>query len=85
MAITGAVTSFMARLAASLAEQHSSAMWRSQFSTTTIASSTTIPMARIMPKSVRVLIENPRADMPAKVPMRDTGTATAGISVVRQL
>jgi len=60
-------------------------MWRSTFSTTTMASSTTIPMASTMPNSVRVLMENPRACMPAKAPMRETGTATAGISVVRQL
>ena len=85
MATMGPVTSAMALLAASLDEQHSSFMWRSTFSTTMIASSTTIPMASTMPKRVKVLMENPRACMPAKVPMRDTGTATPGIKVVRQL
>ena len=50
-----------------------------------MASSTTIPMASTNPKSVNVLIENPSADMPAKVPIRDTGTAAAGIKVARQL
>src|SRR5207245_7053778 len=75
IAIIGAVTSSMALLAASLDEQHSSFMWRSTFSTTTMASSTTMPMASTMPNSVRVLMENPRACMPAKAPMRETGTA----------
>ena len=37
-----------------------SRMWRSTFSTTTIASSTTIPIANTMPNSVMVLMENPR-------------------------
>ena len=35
-------------------------------------------MASTIPKSVSVLIENPSAYMPAKVPMRDTGTAGGG-------
>jgi len=84
IAITGPVTSSMAFLAASLGESPPS-MWRSTFSTTTIASSTTSPMHNTMPNRVRVLIENPRTYMPAKVPISETGTATMGISVARQL
>jgi hypothetical protein len=57
MAMTGPVTSFMAWIAASRAPMCSSCMMRSTFSNTTIASSTTMPMASTMPNSVSVLIE----------------------------
>ena len=53
-------------------------------STTTMASSTTMPMASTRPNMVRVLMEKPRAYMPANVPTMDTGTARQGISVARQ-
>ena len=54
------------------------------FSTTTMASSTTMPMARTSPNSVSVLMENPNALMTAKVPTSDTGIVSVGISVARQ-
>jgi hypothetical protein len=54
------------------------------FSMTTIASSTTSPVASVKPKSVRVLMENPSAFISANVPISDTGIVIAGISVVRQ-
>ena len=54
------------------------------FSTTTIASSTTIPMASTMPNSVIMLIEKPIPPIMANVPMRETGIAAQGINVVRQ-
>ncbi len=54
------------------------------FSITTIASSTTSPVARVRPKSVRVLIEKPSSLTRAKVPTSDTGMVIAGMSVVRQ-
>src|SRR5215510_2347245 len=57
---------------------------RSTFSTTTIASSTTMPIASTRPNIDRLLSEKPNADMPANVPISDTGTATIGITVVRQ-
>ena len=60
-------------------------MMRSTFSTTTIASSTTIPMAKISPNKVNMLSENPNISMKPKVPIREIGTATTGISVARQL
>ena len=84
MAMIGPLTSVIALIAASLGASPAS-MWRSTFSTTTMASSTTMPIARTMPNKVRVLIENPRASIPAKVPIKETGTATAGIMVARQL
>jgi hypothetical protein len=49
-----------------------------------MASSTTMPMARMRPNSVRLFKEKPSADITAKVPMRETGMATIGISAVRQ-
>ena len=42
------------------------AMFRSTFSTTTMASSTTMPMASTSPKSERALIENPSSSITAK-------------------
>ena len=84
MPITGSVTSCIALRVASRGESPFS-MWCSTASTTTIASSTTRPMARIRPKSERVLSENPSIGKTAKVPTRDTGTASSGIRVARQL
>ncbi|MNF14529.1 hypothetical protein D3C80_2167770 [compost metagenome] len=54
---------------------------RSTFSTTTMASSTRIPMASTMPNMVSTLIENPSANMVAKVPISATGTTSVGINV----
>ncbi len=51
---------------------------------TTMASSTTRPVASVMPKRVSVLIEKPRSLTKAKVPTSDTGMVIAGISVLRQ-
>jgi hypothetical protein len=59
-------------------------MMRSTFSTTTIASSTTIPMARIRPSSVIMFSENPKTSITPKVPISEIGTATIGMSVARQ-
>ena len=60
-------------------------MYRSTFSTTTIASSTTIPIASTRPNSVSVLIENPSKYRKAKVPTTDTGTAISGMTEARQV
>ncbi len=59
-------------------------MKRAIFSMTTIASSTTSPVASVRPKSVRVLIEKFRSFISANVPISETGIVIAGISVVRQ-
>ena len=53
----GPVTSRIALIAASRGRSFSSRMMRSTFSSTTIASSTTMPIASTMPNSVSVLIE----------------------------
>ena len=57
---------------------------RSTFSTTTIASSTTMPTASTSPNRVRLLIENPNAAITAKVPTSDTGMAIMGMIAGRQ-
>jgi hypothetical protein len=60
-------------------------MLRSTFSHTTIASSTTMPMASTNPNSVRRLIEKPSAIMPMKVATSAITIATLQMSVVRKL
>jgi len=60
-------------------------MLRSTFSTTTIASSTTMPIASTKPKSDRALIPKPSMCMTAKVPTSETGTAASGIKLARQV
>jgi hypothetical protein len=82
IAITGPETSSIARIVASRGDMPRS-MWCSTASTTTIASSTTMPMASTRPKSVRLLRLKPIAAMTAKVPTIATGTATRGISADR--
>src|SRR5271154_5509955 len=62
----------------------SSLMCRCAFSMTTIASSTTKPVARVMPNSVSELIEKSKILTNAKVPISDTGMVTAGMTVARQ-
>ena len=59
-------------------------MWCSTASTTTMASSTTMPIASTSPNNVRLLRLKPIAAMTAKVPTTATGTAMSGISVERQ-
>ena len=51
---------------------------------TTMASSTTMPMASTSPKSDSMLSEKPRAAMTAIVPISDTGIASRGIRLARQ-
>ena len=60
-------------------------MCRSTFSTTTMASSTTMPMASTSPNSDSVLMEKPNASSTANVPMTDTGTATSGMIDARHV
>ena len=81
--ITGPEISSIALNAAALGAMPSS-MWRSTASTTTIASSTTSPIASTNPNNDSVLIENPNAGKKTNVPISETGTARSGISVARQ-
>jgi len=79
MEIRARLTWRIARSAATAGGTRSSAMMRSTFSITTIASSTTMPIASTRPNSVSRLTENPSTCIPKKAPMTDTGTATTGI------
>ena len=60
-------------------------MLRSTFSTTTMASSTTMPIASTRPNSDRLLSEKPNAAITAKVPISETGMATIGMIEARQV
>ncbi len=84
MAMTAPPTSSMVLWAASPGDRPS-AMLRSTFSTTTIASSTTMPIASTSPNRVRLFSEKPKAAIAAKVPISETGIAMTGIRAVRQL
>ena len=54
------------------------------FSSTTIESSTTRPIARTMASSVSVFTLNPNAYMIANAPTRETGMVTSGMMVARR-
>ena len=60
------------------------AMFTCTASTTTMASSTTRPIASTSPSSEMMLIEKPSSGKSAKAPMSETGIATSGITVARQ-
>ena len=83
MATRAPPTSSMVRCAASRGEYPSSRC-RSTFSTTTIASSTTMPIASTRPNRDRLFSEKWKAAMTAKVPIRETGMAMIGITAARQ-
>ena len=79
----GPETSPMALTVASLGDIPASIL-ADTASTTTMASSTTIPMARTRPSNDKVLIEKPSSGKTAKVPISETGTAIVGIKVARK-
>ena len=56
-------------------------MWRTMFSSMTMASSTTKPTDSVNASSVMLLIEKPNAYIAPQVAMSDTGTASDGIRV----
>ena len=85
VAMTAPSTSRIASDAACRADTLYSWMCRSMFSITTIASSTTMPVARMMPKSVSVLMEKPISLTNANAPISDTGIVIAGMIVLRQV
>ena len=84
VATIGPVTSFIALVVAATGDKPSLIL-RSTFSTTTMASSTTIPMANTRPNSDRAFNEKPMTCIKAKVPIKETGTATSGIIEARQV
>ncbi|OQA08412.1 MAG: hypothetical protein BWY67_01519 [Bacteroidetes bacterium ADurb.Bin397] len=70
-------------LVASFGGKPSSCIILSTFSITTIASSTSNPIASTMANMVSILIDMPANLKTAKVPSSTTGTAIVGISVAR--
>ena len=60
-------------------------MLRSTFSTTTIASSTTMPTANTRPNSDRLFSDIPQMSRMVKVPISETGMAITGMSEARQV
>ncbi len=84
VAMIGPVTSRIASRAASSGRKPASS-WRSTFSTTTIASSTTRPMASTIPSRLSMLSEKPSIFITTRVATSDTGMAMVGMMVVRQL
>ena len=85
MPISALVIWSMDLAVASRGERPSSLMMRSTFSTPTMASSTSRPMARTMANMVSMLMEKPKSPSTAKVPRMTTGTAMVGIRVARML
>src|SRR5436309_2758275 len=72
VATTALDTSAIAAEVAVWGSVWSASIWRWAFSMTTIASSTTSPVARVIPKSVSELIEKSKILTNAKVPISDT-------------
>ena len=86
MAIIGAVICPIAFATASGTDKSgSSSITRSVFSTTIIASSTTMPITRTMDNREIVFAEMPNGAMKMNVPISETGTAIAGINVARHV
>ena len=69
---------------ASSGDKPSSRIKRSTFSTTTMASSTSRPMASTMANMVSMLMEKPSSASTPKVPSSTTGTAIVGMRVARK-
>ena len=84
IAMIGPLTSSIALYVASRGDRPLP-MLRSTFSTTTIASSTTMPIASTRPNSDSALMEKPNASISANVPTIDTGTAISGMMEARQV
>ena len=82
MAMTGP-TSSRAPISAAWYGVRPSRMWRSTFSTTTIASSTTRPTDSTMASSVSRFSVKPNACIRNTPPISDTGMATTGTSAER--
>src|SRR6201996_2155590 len=84
VAMTALVTSDIATDVAVCGSECSALMCRCTFSMTTIASSTTSPVASVMPNIVSELMEKPNILINAKVPTSETGMVMAGMIVARQ-
>ena len=83
MPMIGPNSSFMARIAASCPLMPFSILCAAP-STTTMASSTTMPIDSTMANKVEKFTVKPSAHIMAKAPMMVTGTVVAGTSMARQ-
>ena len=70
---------------AALKRSMPASMWRLVFSSTTMASSTTKPVATVSAIRLRLFSEKPSRYITPKVPSSDTTVATAGMMVARTL
>ena len=84
MATTGPETSFIASRVASTGSLPCS-RWCCTASTTTMASSTTMPMASTRPNMVNTFTLNPSAGNMMNAPRSETGTVAIGMIVARKL
>ncbi len=75
----------LAPLSAAWKGSSPSSMWRKMFSSTTMASSTTRPMASTRASRVKVFTVKPAAAMMAKAPIRLTGIVTSGMMEARRV
>ncbi len=82
--ITGSDMPLMACLVALNGEVMPSSNFACTASTTTIESSTTVPITKTRANSVRRLMENPAIIMKANVPISDTMILIKGIRVLRK-
>ena len=85
VAMSGLTSVSIAFFVASYGDRCSCSIRRSTFSTTTIASSTTIPIANTNPNNVKIFKEKPNINIKPNVPIKEIGTAINGITVALQL
>ena len=85
VAMTARLISLVAPAAARIGDSPFSSMWRKMFSSTTTASSMTMPMASTSPSMVMLLSVKPISASSVKVAMIEVGMATAAISVRAQV
>ena len=83
VAITASATSRVPWIAASNGVQFFSSMYRKMFSSTTIASSMTMPTASVMPSSVMLFSVNPISRISVNEEMIDAGIASAAMMTAR--
>ena len=84
MAITGPTIS-RAPSSAARTDDSPSSTCRWMFSTTTMASSTTSPIASTIASKVSRLMEKPNASISAAVPISDSGMVTTGMMTARKV
>jgi len=84
VATTANPISAVPRRAAASGGSPSSSWCRKAFSSTMIASSTTMPIASVSASSVKLLIENPRKYITANVATMEAGIARPGMTVARK-